>query len=123
SLPDTVTISTENSRPVANAGPDQTVNVGAVVQLDGSGSFDADGDALTFKWSFTSRPLGSTAVLSNPNITNPTFVADVPGNYVAQLIVNDGFLDSLPDTVVITAGTEPVIACGDLISGTITAAA
>ena len=34
---------------------------------------------------------------------SPTFVADVQGTYVAQLIVNDGIQDSLPSTVTITA--------------------
>ena len=36
SAPDTVTITTTNTLPVANAGPDQTVFVGTTVQLDGS---------------------------------------------------------------------------------------
>jgi hypothetical protein len=40
--------------PVADAGPDQMVecgsSAGATVRLDGSGSFDPDGDALTFTW-------------------------------------------------------------------------
>ena len=105
SLPDTVTITTQNSRPVANAGPDQTVLVGDTVTLDGSGSQDADGDPLTFFWSFTSRPAGSTVTLSDPGAVKPTFVIDLPGTYVSQLIVNDGKIDSLPDTVVITTRT------------------
>jgi hypothetical protein len=99
--PDTVTITTTNSRPVANAGPDQTVSVGATVQLNGSGSSDADGDPLTFSWSFVSRPAGSNAVLSNPGAVTPTFFADQIGDYVLQLIVNDGNLFSDPDTVTI----------------------
>ena len=33
---------------------------------------------------------------------NPTFVADKAGTYVAQLIVNDGTIDSLPSTVTIS---------------------
>src|SRR5439155_17863026 len=46
SAPDTVLVSTENSKPVADAGPDQEAVVGLPVELDGSGSRDADGDPL-----------------------------------------------------------------------------
>ena len=103
SPPDTVSISTENSAPVADAGDDTSVMAGATVQLDGSGSSDPDGTPLQTAWSLTSRPPGSNAVLSDPGIVNPTFVADVNGTYVAQLIVGDGALFSAPDTVTITA--------------------
>jgi K319L-like, PKD domain/Thrombospondin type 3 repeat len=100
--PDTVTITSENVKPVASAGPDQTVTVGDTVALDGSGSNDADVDPLTYQWSLTTKPAGSTATLSDPNAVNPTFVADRGGTYVAQLIVNDGTVNSDPDTVMIT---------------------
>lgn len=101
--PDTVTVSTANSRPVAAAGADQQVAVTALVTLDGTGSFDADGDELSFAWSFTSIPAGSAAVLANPDSATPSFTADTAGLFVAQLIVNDGELDSVPDTVRIDA--------------------
>ena len=107
SNPDQVIVTTENSRPVANAGPDQLANVGDTVQLDGSGSSDADGDPLTYKWSFTSKPQGSATTLSNATLVNPTFVPDLPGLYVAQLIVSDGHVDSLPDTASITVQVTP----------------
>ena len=104
SLPATVTISVESLRPVAHAGADQhLVTVRQTVQLDGSGSSDADGDALSFRWALTTRPAGSQATLTNSTLVNPTLVADVPGTYVAQLIVNDGTLDSAPDSVSISA--------------------
>jgi uncharacterized repeat protein (TIGR01451 family) len=103
SAPATVTISTLNSVPVANAGPDQLVVAGSLVQLDGSISNDADGGPLTYSWSFTSRPVGSTAVLGNPVIVNPSFFADLAGTYVVQLIVNDGTASSIPKTTTITA--------------------
>ena len=90
SPPVTCIITTGNSRPVASAGPDQTVYVGNTVQLDGSGSRDVDGDPLSFWWSFTSLPPGSTAVLSNPAVVNPTFTIDHSGTYTLQPIVNDG---------------------------------
>lgn len=113
SAPDTVTIETQNSAPTANAGPDQTVAVGALVELDGSASSDPDGDVLQYAWSLTTRPEGSSASLSNANIANPVFVADQTGDYVATLTVSDGVLDSEPDTVrVSTANSAPVADAG-----------
>ena len=58
----------------------------------------------------TTRPVGSQATLTNATLVNPTFVADVLGTYVAQLIVNDGTLDSVPATVMITAQNLPPVA-------------
>jgi len=109
SLPATVRITTGNSRPVADAGPDQTVFVGNTVHLDGSASRDADGDALSYRWSLTTVPVGSRATLSDPTAVQPSFVADLPSTYVAQLIVNDGALDSLPDTARITTANRPPV--------------
>jgi hypothetical protein len=110
SAPDSVSISTQNSPPVANAGPDQSVFFGDTVTLDGSGSTDVDGDPLTYSWSFTSRPPGSTATLSDPFAVNPTFVVDVSGTYVVQLIVNDGTVNSAPDSVTINTLNSPPVA-------------
>ncbi len=109
----TVTISTENSAPVANAGPNQTVALGSTVQLNGSQSFDADGDPLRYSWSFVSLPPASSAILSNPRGVTTTFTADVPGTYIAQLVVNDATLSSQPSTVTVTTGnTAPVANAG-----------
>ena len=110
SAPDPVTITTANRPPIADAGPDQSADVGATVQLDASGSGDPDGDPLTYSWSLTTVPEGSAATLSDPSVVNPTFVADLAGTYVAQLIVNDGAVDSAADTVTITAGNRRPLA-------------
>ena len=72
------------------------------MQLNGAGSTDANGLPLTYQWSFITLPAGSAAALSNPTAVNPTFTADRPGTYVAQLIVNNGTLNSDPSTVTIT---------------------
>lgn len=92
-----------NVAPVAQAGKAQSLLTGAVVTLDASASSDANNDTLTYLWTLTSKPSGSTAVLDTPTAQKPTFKADVAGDYVASLIVNDGKLDSIASTVKITA--------------------
>ncbi len=106
----TITAAAANAAPVANAGVAQSVTTGMTVTLDGSKSSDANGDALTFKWTLTSRPNSSTATLSSTSMVKPTFLADVAGTYVATLIVNDGRLDSIVSNVTINAAqpsTQP----------------
>lgn len=92
-----------NTVPVANPGVDQSVTLPATVTLDGSASSDADGDSLTYAWTLTSVPSGSTAVLSDATEVNPTFTPEIPGVYVAQLIVFDGTDMSSAATVSIAA--------------------
>ncbi|MBW2258220.1 MAG: hypothetical protein JRI25_26980 [Deltaproteobacteria bacterium] len=87
---------------MADAGPDQTVFVTDTVTLDGSASSDDDGDTLSYFWSLLSTPAGSAATLSDSGAVGPTFDVDLPGSYVAQLIVNDGRTDSAPDTVTVS---------------------
>lgn len=111
--PDTVTLSTLNVAPVANAGADQTGAVGSTLNLDGGASYDDDGDSLTYVWSLIARPTSSTASLSDPHSLTPSLTLDRPGNYTAQLIVNDGELDSLPDLVTLsTLNSRPVANAG-----------
>ncbi len=107
SLSDTVTVhtSTANIAPVADAGVDQNLPTSSLVTLDGSGSHDTDGDVLTYNWSVISKPAGSTASLSSTTLVNPTFTADMDGTYILQLIVNDGSLNSLANSVIVTAST------------------
>ena len=105
SEPDAAEVEAEadpNEPPTADAGENQTVATGATVQLDGSGSSDLEGDDLTFSWTL-SVPEGSDASLSDAAIVDPTFDADVDGEYVATLVVNDGTSNSDPDTVEIDA--------------------
>jgi PKD domain/Beta-propeller repeat len=103
SKPATVQVSFHNVAPVANAGLNQSAIIGETVTLNGSGSTDANGDALTYKWSLVSAPRRSHAVISNSTSEVSSFVPELPGTYVVQLIVNDGFANSAPVTVEIEA--------------------
>ena len=95
--------STGNIAPVANAGLDQTTSTGQLVMLSGAGSVDANADPLTYSWHFQSLPAGSSATLTDPTTVSPTFIPDTKGVYVLTLVVNDGQVNSPPDTVVINA--------------------
>jgi len=109
---DTVTItSTPNTKPVANAGPNQNVPGLQPIQLNGSGSSDTENDALTYIWSI-SGPSNSTASLNDATIVNPTFIPDLGGNYILTLIVNDGLASSDPADVAITVNAAPVADTG-----------
>lgn len=94
------------SPPVAEAGADQSIRAGQTAFLDGSDSFD-DNTAtpdLLFDWSFDSTPPGSIATLDGPSTAMPSFVADLPGVYVVELVVTDeDGLSSNPDAVTVSS--------------------
>lgn len=92
-----VTAAAANSAPVANAGTTQTVTrvSGTItITLNGTGSTDANGDTLTYRWAIAYQPTGSTATLSSSTVASPTITATVAGVYVFNLVVNDGKVDS-----------------------------
>ena len=104
STPDEVVISTINSVPVADAGIDQAISsLGTQVMLDGSASFDDDGDSLTYAWSLIEQPEGSTAALDDNDSVTPGFSIDAYGDFVFSLQVTDTQgSTSTPDTVVVS---------------------
>ena len=87
------------SAPIANAGKNQTVIAGTEamteVTLNGSTSWDPDGDGLLYKWTWTIYAETYKAEGANPSIMLPV------GEHIIELIVNDGQADSQPDYVVI----------------------
>ncbi len=87
-----------NNAPIANASNDMETETGLLVTLDGSKSKDINGDSLNYSWTQVSGPSVS---LSSNKVVNPTFTPTQAGNYTFQLIVNDGNLDSAPDTVTV----------------------
>ena len=108
---------TSNSAPVAHAGTEQSGYVYDTITLDGSGSTDVDGNLLTYGWAFTTVLSGSSATLNDPEAVKPTFTIDKAGIYVASLVVNDGTLNSVADTVIInTLNSAPVADAGSSLS-------
>lgn len=94
----------ENQAPVADIELDELhrqVFVRETVALDGSGSFDTDQDPINYKWSFVTLPKKSKSKFSDPSSANPVFVPDMPGTYVAKLIVDDYKAKSDPETVTV----------------------
>ena len=63
--------------------------LGTTLSLDGTGSTDPSGDTLTFRWTVTSQPAGSTATIVDPSAATTTFTPDVEGTYEFTLVVTD----------------------------------
>jgi len=75
--------------------------------LVGSGSFDPEGDPLTYTWELTSVPSGSaraTADIQDATDADPMFYPDVAGDYSFELTVDDGGTSSYAATATITIG-------------------
>ena len=106
-----------NNPPVADAGVNITGMTDAAVALNGTGSNDADGDALTYNWSFVYVPEGSVVTTrESPFTTNhsaeassPSFTPDKAGPYIIELTVNDGKVNSAADQVVVTITASDVL--------------
>lgn len=104
----------EIEAPTAVASSPESVNVGQTVVLDGSESADPQDLRLDYRWEFVDLPQGSQATLNHAEVKRPSFVADVPGEYVVELVVANSLVSSEPAQVSVTAsecgGAAPEIA-------------
>lgn len=116
SAPDEVVVTVRpvtpaNQPPVADAGPDQTVDEGASVTLDGRGSFDPENGALSYAWSQTAGP---DVALDGAATATPTFVApavDADTVLSFRLTVTDAQGASASDVVDVTVRNAVAPAC------------
>ncbi|MDM8523743.1 PKD domain-containing protein [Desulfococcaceae bacterium HSG8] len=105
-----VYITGENNPPSADAGADQTAEEGKTVSLDASGSYDPDGEILSFAWEQTE---GSEVNLSDPSASQPSFTApEVSPNgetltFRVTVTDNDGLQSSDTCAVYITGENNP----------------
>ena len=100
----------DNFRPLADAGPDQSVTVTAlpaVIRLDGSASSDPNGAVLSYHWRQISGPAGN---FIDTSAVKPAFNASQLGTYTFELVIDNGSYNSFPDIVDVTVKNEPPIA-------------
>jgi hypothetical protein len=79
----------------ARTGPIVALTVGDTAQLDGTKSYVSSGSpnftsssaSLSYSWVFSTKPDGSNATLANATTATPSFVADVRGDYLVELVV------------------------------------
>jgi PKD repeat protein len=91
-----------NRPPVIDAGGPYTGIVGIPVNFDASGTYDPDGDFLTYSWIFGDGSIGSGVKLSHTYNT--------PGKYTIKLTVTDSEGNSDTETIeiTITDGSQPI---------------
>jgi len=82
-----IRVTVTQAPPTADAGQDQLVAFEdtLIVNLDGTGSHDPDGDDLRFEWGQIAGP----AVQFDETSELPTFRAPAPADYVFELRVSD----------------------------------
>jgi hypothetical protein len=91
-----------NKVPVAIAGADGKVEIGATVKLNAGSSTDPDGDELTYHWAFISKPEGSITAIMGEESKTAEFTVDKAGTYEVELKVNDGALEATDRLVIQT---------------------
>jgi hypothetical protein len=91
--------------PIAVAGENQEITVGETTILDGSGSYDPDGEIVEYEW----RGLAQNPTiidLDGANTNTASFVTDVPGNYVFTLTVTDNNDLENSDSILISVESQ-----------------
>lgn len=114
-----ITVSSANSKPIADCGGNQTGAANARTDFDGSGSSDPDGSSLSWSWVLASSP--DCSALDSSSIYNgatsvASVVPDCAGIYVISLAVSDGTQWSDPAYCTLTVGSgnqAPIADAGD----------
>ncbi len=98
----TVTVEWVPGRPVADAGPDQTVGESVEVTLNGSNSADPDGDITGYQWLQTG---GTSVELSDPAAPQPVFTSPEVGPDGQSLV----FTLTVTDSAELTHTDETIV--------------
>jgi hypothetical protein len=87
------------SEPSADAGAPRSTVPNVKTTLNGTGSFDMDGDDLTYKWTKVSGP--GTVTFVDDEIAQPSVQMDTHGTYVIKLTVTDEDNNTDEDTTTV----------------------
>jgi hypothetical protein len=110
----------QNSPPIADAGPDESIFVDEYVVLQGSATDPDNNTIIDWLWTIEATPTGSSPYLSQTDIPDPLFEPDLAGDYFLSLAAFDGLDWSAPDYVTITVAEvlpPEAIAEADVTSG------
>ncbi|HKZ62878.1 MAG TPA: PKD domain-containing protein [Thermoplasmata archaeon] len=106
-----ISIDALSGPPVANAGPDQMSVRNATVTLDGSASFDPDGDPITFNWTQVAGP--NLLPIPDADTSVASVVPTMVGTYTFNLTVTDNRTESDSDWIdVVILNQGPIADAG-----------
>lgn len=94
--------------PLADAGKDTVVRTGTFARLNGKAieTNPDQRDGIKYNWRVTQTPTPLTITPSD-TVKSISFVAGKPGVYRLELVTDDRFALSPPDTIVVKANTPP----------------
>lgn len=108
-----------NQPPVANAGGNSNITLPTnTAPLNGSGSTDPDGTIVSYRWDIISQPVGSNAVITNPNISITTLTVVLQGTYTVRIKVTDNNGDTGVASKTVIVNPEPIIPLVVNLTGT-----
>lgn len=105
-----VWITSKNLVPIADAGSNMRVNLGAKVMLTGDKSFDLDGAIASYSWEKISGP--SAGRIVDPDAARTPVVELAGGSYVFELTVVDNEGSQAKDRVTIRVNLPPIADAG-----------
>ena len=110
SASDTVIITVtagQNDAPNANAGPDGRAGAGATVTLNGTGSSDPEGEALSYAWIAPDDVILTAANTGTPSFSVPDDLENDLDLTFTLVVTDARGLDSAPNSVTITVIAGP----------------
>ena len=99
-----------NHRPVASAGEDRVINPNSTVVLDGTESYDVDGQVVSFNWEQLN---GEEVFIISPDSANAQFVMPNHGFVDIKLTIVDNEGKPATDTVCYTVNEPPIANAGN----------